>query len=433
MPTSPRPSSRTATASARTSAGCGSRRRRDEFDDIFADDDAPRAPDGAAALRAAAAGNGRSDVRVHLVIPKSFNDAQQVADKFKDSIPVVLNLQGIETDLSKRLIDFASGLTYALDGGMQRIADKVFMLTPRNVEISAEERARAHRKGLLQPELTPRGRSASSAPGTWPARSRSAGVEPVLCTDVGRPSARRRWPTEVGGEALRVQRRGRAARRPRRPGHKPYQLAPVAAEVGAARQGGRLDPRRRRRWRDVKAAYPDRPVYRVLPNTPVEVRQGAVILAADDEQDAELDAAVRELFEELGTLVVLDDAMVDVAMGLMSNAPAYYALVVEAQVDAGVRHGLTADQASRAGRADDGGHRRAAAPPGLRHAGRAPRGHLAGRLDRPRARRARARRRCAPRSPTRWMRSSSHDRRARHRPRRTSPTTCRRSSTSTRC
>jgi cell division inhibitor SepF len=79
---------------------------------------------------------------VHLVIPRSFNDAQQIADKFKDSIPVILNLQGSDTDLSKRLIDFASGLTYALDGGMQRVADKVFLLTPRNVEVSAEERAR---------------------------------------------------------------------------------------------------------------------------------------------------------------------------------------------------------------------------------------------------------------------------------------------------
>jgi pyrroline-5-carboxylate reductase len=85
----------------------------------------------------------------------------------------------------------------------------------------------------------------------------------------------------------------------------------------------------------------------VLPSTPVEVRQGAVILAAHGEQDPETDAAVRALLEELGTLVVLDDKLVDVAMGLMSNAPAYYALVVEAQVDAGVRHGLTPDQASR--------------------------------------------------------------------------------------
>jgi cell division inhibitor SepF len=127
----------------------GARRRRDDFDDIFADDDVPSRP--TTQLRSVRGGNGKSggDVRVHLVIPKSFNDAQQIADKFKDSIPVVLNLQGIESDLSKRLIDFASGLTYALDGGMQRIADKVFMLTPRNVEISAEERAELIEKGFF--------------------------------------------------------------------------------------------------------------------------------------------------------------------------------------------------------------------------------------------------------------------------------------------
>jgi cell division inhibitor SepF len=122
------------------------RRRRDDFDDIFADDEPTRGRP-TTALRPVARTNG--DIRVHLVIPKSFNDAQQIADKFKDSIPVILNLQGADTDLSKRLIDFASGLTYALDGGMQRIADKVFMLTPHNVEISAEERARLIEKGFF--------------------------------------------------------------------------------------------------------------------------------------------------------------------------------------------------------------------------------------------------------------------------------------------
>jgi cell division inhibitor SepF len=127
-----------------------SRRRRDEFDDIFADDQGSdrrttvlRPVGGAGGAR-----NGREQ-RVHLVIPKSFNDAQDVADKFKESIPVILNLQGSDTDLSKRLIDFSSGLTYALDGGMQRIADKVFLLTPRNVEVSAEERARLIEKGFF--------------------------------------------------------------------------------------------------------------------------------------------------------------------------------------------------------------------------------------------------------------------------------------------
>jgi cell division inhibitor SepF len=86
-------------------------------------------------------------VQVHLVVPRSFNDAQQIADKFKDGIPVILNLQGADQELSKRLIDFTSGLTYALDGGMQRVADKVFLLTPRNVQVSAEERARLLERG----------------------------------------------------------------------------------------------------------------------------------------------------------------------------------------------------------------------------------------------------------------------------------------------
>jgi cell division inhibitor SepF len=127
------------------------RRRRDEFDDIFGDDDNDR---HTTVLRpvSAARGNGRSsqgDVRVHTVEPKNFNDAQDVADKFKDAIPVILNLQGASPDLSKRLIDFASGLTYALDGGMQRIADKVFLLTPQNVEVSADERARLIEKGFF--------------------------------------------------------------------------------------------------------------------------------------------------------------------------------------------------------------------------------------------------------------------------------------------
>jgi cell division inhibitor SepF len=130
-----------------------SRRRRDDIEDIFADE--PESERRTAVLRSVGSqgpprpANGRSDVRVHFVIPKSFNDAQDVADKFKDSIPVILNLQQSDNHLSVRLIDFASGLTYALDGGMQRIADKVFLLTPRNVEVSAEERARLIEKGFF--------------------------------------------------------------------------------------------------------------------------------------------------------------------------------------------------------------------------------------------------------------------------------------------
>jgi cell division inhibitor SepF len=124
-----------------------SRRRRDEIDDIFGDDSASERR--TTQLRPVPTRNGRGEVRVHLVVPKSFNDAQDVADKFKDSIPVIINLQSSDPDLSKRLIDFASGLTYALDGGMQRIADKVFLLTPSDVELSAEDRARMLERGFF--------------------------------------------------------------------------------------------------------------------------------------------------------------------------------------------------------------------------------------------------------------------------------------------
>jgi cell division inhibitor SepF len=131
------------------------RRRGHDFDD-WTESEEDQQP-----VRAASTRHGRvremrpqieavpnpSSVRVHLVLPRSFNDAQQIADRFKQSIPVILNLQGADAELSKRLIDFTSGLTYALNGGMQRVADKVFLLTPRNVEVSAEQRAQILERG----------------------------------------------------------------------------------------------------------------------------------------------------------------------------------------------------------------------------------------------------------------------------------------------
>jgi cell division inhibitor SepF len=133
------PPSRSATVSR-----LGERRRmRDEIDDIFADDDpGPR-------TRALRPVDNGADVSVHLVAPHSFNDAQEVADRFKQGVPVIINLQSTEGELAKRLIDFASGLTYALEGGMQKVADKTFLLTPRNVEVSAEEKARLVEKSFF--------------------------------------------------------------------------------------------------------------------------------------------------------------------------------------------------------------------------------------------------------------------------------------------
>lgn len=125
-----------------------SRRAATDYDDIFSSDDNFRTQ-RSAVVRPLPTAADRAPVKVHLVEPKTFNDAQQVADKFKADIPVIINLQRCDTELAKRLIDFSSGLTYALDGGIERVADKVFLLTPRNVEVSAEEKQRLIEKGFF--------------------------------------------------------------------------------------------------------------------------------------------------------------------------------------------------------------------------------------------------------------------------------------------
>lgn len=126
-------------------------RQREEFDD-WSEPEAQAGTQTAVARppssRRLEAVSGAA-VKVHLVVPRSFNDAQSIADKFKDSVPVIVNLQSADPELSKRLIDFSSGLTYALSGSMQRVADKVFLLTPRDVEVSAEERARLIDRGFF--------------------------------------------------------------------------------------------------------------------------------------------------------------------------------------------------------------------------------------------------------------------------------------------
>ncbi|MCW3001437.1 MAG: pyrroline-5-carboxylate reductase [Conexibacter sp.] len=167
---------------------------------------------------------------------------------------------------------------------------------------------------------------------------------PVLCTDV-RPAVAEALAAELGGEVV-----GSNAELAQRADvvvlcHKPAQLAQVAVEVApyAKAVASILGATS---LADLKTAYPDRPVYRFLPSTPVEVRQGVVVRASDGHQDARLDQDVPALFAELGLLVEVDDALVDTAMGLMSCAPAYVALLAEAQVDAGVRHGLPPDKAA---------------------------------------------------------------------------------------
>jgi cell division inhibitor SepF len=92
--------------------------------------------------------------RVHVMDPKGFNDAQEVGDRLKAGQPVILNLQGVERDLQRRLIDFSSGLAYALNGTMSKAAEQVFLLTPSDVEVSDEEKERLQARGLYRASRT---------------------------------------------------------------------------------------------------------------------------------------------------------------------------------------------------------------------------------------------------------------------------------------
>lgn len=88
--------------------------------------------------------------KVHVVAPGQFQDAQQIGDRLKANQPVIVNLQGADRDLSRRMVDFCSGATYALGGSMDKVARDVFLLTPSNVEVSAEEKRRLQERGLYR-------------------------------------------------------------------------------------------------------------------------------------------------------------------------------------------------------------------------------------------------------------------------------------------
>jgi cell division inhibitor SepF len=110
------------------------------------DDDAPAPTTRSSAVKAIP----MPTTRVHVMDPRGFNDAQEVGDRLKNGQPVILNLQGVDRDLQRRLIDFSSGLAYALSGTMSKAADQVFLLTPSNVEVSDEEKERLQARGLYR-------------------------------------------------------------------------------------------------------------------------------------------------------------------------------------------------------------------------------------------------------------------------------------------
>ena len=86
---------------------------------------------------------------MHIVEPKSYGEVQSIADKYKQGIPVIMNMTATPPDVAKRILDFASGVTYGLGGGLEKISDRVFMLTPANVDVSAGDFRHLKEKGLF--------------------------------------------------------------------------------------------------------------------------------------------------------------------------------------------------------------------------------------------------------------------------------------------
>lgn len=167
--------------------------------------------------------------------------------------------------------------------------------------------------------------------------------EPVLCSDAGSGRARE-LVAELGGEAVsntEVAERADLVVLC----HKPRQLQSVASELrGRAKAvasilgGVGVD--------ELTAVYPGSPVFRLMPNTPVAVRRG-VICYAKAQAASKLEAEVVARFGQLGTVMALEDSLIDTAAAAMGVGPAYQALLVEAQVEAAIRHGLSAAIASQ--------------------------------------------------------------------------------------
>jgi pyrroline-5-carboxylate reductase len=171
--------------------------------------------------------------------------------------------------------------------------------------------------------------------------------DPVLCTDGGSGRARA-LAAEVGGEALTSNRELAERADLVILAHKPAQLAEVAWEAAGAAKAV-VSLLARTPLADLRGAYPGVPVFRVEPNTAVEVRRGVLAFAESDAVDTDpaLRDRVKELFGRVGTVVEIPERLISVAGACSGVGPAYWALLVEAWVDAAVRRGMPAGQASQ--------------------------------------------------------------------------------------
>jgi len=93
--------------------------------------------------------HAQRQVRVVVIEPSNFDDVQGIADNLKNRRPVIINLEQAEPELAKRIVDFVSGATYALDGNMQKVGKGIFLFVPSNVDIDSAIGEQLNEKGIF--------------------------------------------------------------------------------------------------------------------------------------------------------------------------------------------------------------------------------------------------------------------------------------------
>lgn len=117
-------------------------------------DPAPAAtPRAAAALEPAPTHDSHPMSRITTLHPQSYNEARTIGERYRDGIPVIMNLTALDDADAKRLVDFAAGLAFALRGSIDKITTKVFLISPANVDVTAEDKRRIAEGSFLPPHF----------------------------------------------------------------------------------------------------------------------------------------------------------------------------------------------------------------------------------------------------------------------------------------
>jgi cell division inhibitor SepF len=120
-----------------------------EDDDLEDLDDSVEAPESVGESAPVPSSRVPAMASIHRSEPRRFNDARDIGERYRQGVPVIMNLQGADDPVARRLVDFASGLVFGLDGKIEMVASRVYLLTPANMEVSAEERERLVEGGFF--------------------------------------------------------------------------------------------------------------------------------------------------------------------------------------------------------------------------------------------------------------------------------------------